>query len=244
MPAPSLFPPRREPLISYDYFDAAEGTGYDIYYGLKGDNGEYLTTTTNQVYSEEITTELLQTVATTATKYFDLDFDITFNKPKNIKGKIFANIPMGMNDAPTNQEDHEYYCIVKAVHYDGSTETILATGTSMTVSHAGSYGFQNTGIVFSANIMVCVMNLTTQKHFKKGETLRFIVEGWYKCLEGTAKEATLQIAHDPQNRASQQGVTIPAAGIGTQFANEPSGGGTLTYQKTQMSFHVPFVIEI
>ena len=34
----SLFKPQRE-LVNYDYFDIAEGVGYVIYFGAKGDNG-------------------------------------------------------------------------------------------------------------------------------------------------------------------------------------------------------------
>ncbi|KKL07086.1 hypothetical protein LCGC14_2589570, partial [marine sediment metagenome] len=91
-----LFAPRGELIQSFDYFDIAEGLGYDVYYGSKGNDGEYLITT-SVIYSEDIVSFIEdQSVATSATKYFDLDFDIVFNQPKNVKGKVIANIPIGM----------------------------------------------------------------------------------------------------------------------------------------------------
>ena len=92
----TLFPRARE-LVNYDYFDIAEGVGYVIYHGLMGDNGKYLISTTSSLFSEEICTVLPdESIPQTATKKFDLDFDLTFNRPKNIKGVISANIPLGM----------------------------------------------------------------------------------------------------------------------------------------------------
>ena len=92
-----LFPPRGEALVNFDWTDIADGTGYVIYYGMRGDDGEYMTTPSNLIFSEEIVSKIQdQEITTSAVKYFDLDFDITFNVPKNIKGKIIANVPRNL----------------------------------------------------------------------------------------------------------------------------------------------------
>ena len=157
----NLFPRRGEQLISYDYFDISNGTGYDIYYGASVDNGEYAVLTTF-IESEAISTELDQSVATTATEYFDLNFDITFNRPANIKGKIIANIPLGIQSQPAAKNDFDMYAIVKFYHVAvGGAETLLETGTSRTIA-PNNIGVGETyqGIVSMAT---CVANITTTK---------------------------------------------------------------------------------
>ncbi len=240
-----LFPKGRGPIVSYDYFDLANGTGYDIYYGSKADNGEYLVTTTNNIYSEEICSFIEnQSVATSATMYFNLDFDILFNLPRNIKGKLFANIPIGIAAKTSAAElDFEYYCIVKAIHVDlVNFETVLATGTSRTVTQSGIVGIGFAETAYSSMLAICIMD-SALTHFKKGEKLRFTVEGWYKCLEGGPQEANIMIGHDPRNREYRPGNRPGSAPNSARLANEFGGGGDVIYQATQMSFHIPFVID-
>lgn len=240
-----LFPPRREFQVNYNYYDTLERIGYNIYYGAKGDNGNHIMTVSNAVYSEDLTTSTTQAVATTATKYIDVDFDITFNIPKNIKGKAIAIIPLGMEALSATQYDFEYYAIVKAIHVStGATETILATGTTRTINHSGIVGIATGGIRYTAATLMCIPDITTLKHFAIGEKLRFTVEGWFKCLEAGPQNAITTLAHDPANRNSETSVTIPTDNSGKVFANEVFGGGTVTHQRTQMSFHVPFILDI
>ena len=238
----NLFPARGELLTNFDYFDVAEGIGYNVYYGARGDNGEYIVVPTSTTYSEQLKTILTdQSVATTATRYFELKFDITFNLPRNIKGICLVNVPIGIAAYDNNNYSFDYYCIVKAVHYDGSTETVLATGTSLTASES----IQQDGRSYYSFTALLKPNISTLKHFKKGETLRFIVEGWYKCNEGSAQQAHLAIGHDPKNREDKGGDIHGATGVGyIVLANEPNSGGTLSYIPTQMAFHVPYVIDI
>lgn len=225
---------------SYDYFDIANGAGYDIYYGAKMNNGSYILTT-SVVASETIGTATEQDALTeTFTKEFDLDFDVTFNMPQNIKGKIYASIPMGLFDNST-ANTWEFYAIVKAIHYDGSTETTMATGQSKTYSITT----EQTNAVYGAALAGCIMDVTTVQHFKKGEILRFTVECWYRDASGTKTADGLAVGHDPKDRnmvrdsdALRNEPDNPVA-----LANEPSGGGTLNYLSTQMQFHVPFVLD-
>ena len=236
----TLFPRQKE-LVNYDYFDIAEGVGYVVYYGLKGNDGEYLLSTNSSIYSEEICIAIDQSVATTATKYFDFDFDLTFNRPKNIKGVIMANIPIGMSAKPGAGASFEFYAIVKAYHYDSSTETLLATGTSRTVVVTT---LDDDAREHHSMIAACRMDVTALRHFKKGEILRFTVEGWFKTTEASAKNSYLLIGHDPKNRQYKEGTSAGTTLVNIAFANELNSGGTVTYQNTQMIFHVPFVLDI
>ncbi|KKL90861.1 hypothetical protein LCGC14_1900460 [marine sediment metagenome] len=79
-------------------------------------------------------------------------------------------------------------------------------------------------------------------HFKKGETLRLTVEGWFKTTEGVAKAAHLLIGHDPQNREYKQESIPENINAEIELANEENQ--TVSYQKTQMTFHVPFVLDL
>ncbi len=234
----NLFPRRGEQLISYDYFDISNGTGYDIYYGASVDNGEYAVLTTF-IESEAISTELDQSVATTATEYFDLNFDITFNRPANIKGKIIANIPLGIQSQPAAKNDFDMYAIVKFYHVAvGGAETLLGAGTARTIA-TNNIGVGETyqGIVSMAT---CVANITTTKHFKKGEILRFSVGGWFKSREAGAIQAYIGIGHDPNNNATG----VSDIGGDTSFI-WLTGNTTITGRKpSRMEFHVPFRLPI
>ena len=236
----TLFPRQRE-LVNYDYFDIAEGVGFVVYYGLKGDAGEFIVSTTSTIYSEEICSIVLDfTAAITFEKKFDLDFDLTFNRPKNIKGIITANIPIGIASQAAASTEFEYYAVVKVYHFDGS-ETLLATGTSRVVN-TGAIGLSIRA--FSSMIAACRMDIATLKHFKKGETLRFTVEGWFRTSDGIAEKLNVFIGHDPKNRIYSTGNRPTEPNSNAQFGNEVLGGGTITYQNTQMIFHVPFVLDI
>ena len=238
----TLFPRQRE-LVNYDYFDIAEGVGYVVYYGLMGNNAEYILSTSNNIFSDEICSVLKdRPIPITFTKKFDLDFDITFNRPKNIKGLIFANVPIGMGSTvSTGDKSYTYYVVVKAVHYAGNGETILATGTSRQVSEVA---FAQDSRQYSSFVATCKMNVTTLKHFKKGETLRFIVEGWFKTGEGTEQSENMMLGHDPKNRNFRYDQLPGNLNINFILGNEPDGGGTIFYQNTQMIFHVPYVLDI
>ena len=232
----TLFPRQRE-LVNYDYFDIAEGVGYVVYYGLVGDDGEYLIATNSNIYSEEICSYLFGgSITTSFTKKFDFDFDLMFNRPKNIKGVITANVPLGITGTSASK-DYEMYVVVKVYHVNGG-ETLLATGTSKTISVT----LANAALAHASFIAACRCDVTTLKHFKKGETLRFTVEGWFKI--STNDTANIYMCHDPKNRSFKNGAVPGLEDVTVQFANEESGGGTLTYQNTQMIFHVPFVLDI
>lgn len=230
-----------EAVVSYDYFDYSNGTGYDVYYGAKGDNSEYFLTT-RQIPSEEIASYLQdQSVATVATKYFDLDFDIMFNTPKNVKGNFLVSVPQGISATNATAADFQFYTIVKIIHYDGSTETQIGTGTSIT---SIATDLQTDGILAAARTNLIKANVSTIKHFKRGEILRITIEGWYKTTEAGATTAHLIIGHDPAGRVFNADLPEePSINLAELFL----GNGllaTFTNLSTILQVHVPFVISI
>lgn len=226
--------------INYNYTDTSNGTGIEIYYGAKGDNGEYLTLT-SAIPSEEITTFIEdQTITTSFVKLFDIDFDIVFNLPKNLKGNVIVSVPMGISATSAGAGTFNYYCIVQVVHYDGSTETVLGTGTSKTTTKA----IETDGINHSSRTHLLKIPISTLKHFKKGETLRLIVEGWYS-RDSVQGEAHIIMGHDPLGRIFDIGSpeeSSPTTNVEIRLANEGSGG--IVDLTTKMQFHVPFVIDL
>ena len=227
-----------ELLVNYDWIDIADGLGYVEYYGAVGDNGELLVTP-KVLYSEEICKFIAsQTVGETPAKYFDLDFDLTFNLPKNVYGKIYVNVPIGASATSTNTDGMNYYVICKAYHYDGTTETLLGTGTSRTAGTNIATG----AVSYTSMTALCICDVASITHFKKGETLRITVEGWFSIDSGTVS-ADLMIGTDPMNREFKD-ESRDAKDATMGLANEAVGGGTVTYQNTKMIFQVPYRLEV
>jgi hypothetical protein len=233
----SLFPPRGEPIISYDYFDISSGTGYDIYYGIRKNASAYATTTNSSVGSTVIETNTGSGDApnSTPTFFFEQDFDITFNLPRNIKGEIIINVPIGISNRDGASADFDVFTSVLVYHYDGSTETqIGSTATSESLKLRVQNGE-------SESYVACLTVTAPLTHFKKGETLRFTVKGnWTGQAANVASSAA--IGHDPLNRGQLDLQTSEFAY--PVFEGPSATNGNLTGHRSVMSFHVPFKIDV
>lgn len=227
-------------LASFDFVDIASGTGYETYFGIKGDAAEHVMTPI-QIDSEEIASFIQdQSITLSFVKLFDLDFDIKFNLPRNIKGKLYASIPIGMAATTSETDTFVYYASAIAKHFDGSTETTLATGTSREVTDALATGAK----AFTSMNAFCICDITTLRHFKKDETLRVTVEGYFKTTEGAPTPAHVIIGHDPKNKNFKGGSSPENINAEIELANEVTGGGSVIYTPTQMAFQVPFRVDL
>ena len=239
---PQTFPiPQETAIASYNFTDIAEGTGVVVFFGAAHDEAgttKYFLTQ-NQIFSRY--TSLSATTNNTAlVQILDEDFDVTFNLPQRMKGKVRIAFSMGYN-GPSNQEK-QVRVTVKLRKFDGSTETELGSAVTEIFGGTGTDGKSaNNALSLTMNLEIDMSSTIT--HFKKGETLRLIVEGWYRITSGS-NTVHLLLGHDPKNRRYKAGERQEAFTNEIEFANEPQGGGTLTYQKTQMLFHVPFVLDI
>lgn len=220
-----LFPPRGERLANFDWVDISNGLGYEVYYGFLANSGETGTTNSTVTKSEVIKTYI--ELDGTPTKIIEKDFDITFNLPKLLKGKLITSIPIA---TWSNQPgmDVTMFTILKIYHYDGSTETLLGTDTSL--SQVWTNVFQNGS---SAGFSTTNINIA-RTHFKKGETLRITIEVW-GSVGNAAGETYGGIAHDPASRND-------LSEIGTPGFRMFYDSVTNTHSGTQLSFQVPFII--
>ena len=232
----SLFPPRGERLVNYDYFDTANGVGYEIYYGSRGTSGAYIISP-SIFYSEEIKTNInADVVLDTYGKWLDMDFDLTYNLPRNIKGDVIVNVPIGVKGTDDGDNRITFYAKVSVIHYDGTTETVLGTGQSIPfVSETLPTPRAN---AFVTAVRVNIPNVT---HFKKGDILRFTIEGYAKSTVGNPENIYFAIGHDPMNRNDtlKERTSAPIKVLANY-----TDGTTYTHISTQMIFHVPYVLDI
>jgi hypothetical protein len=214
---PSSIPVPSSPNIaSYDYTDLAEGTGIVKYYLFSSYNtaldyhlGQ------SQVYSNSIEFPEEATTNTSFEKTADVDFDLTtFNLPKDIKGTAYLNI--AVYERGTNDVDNQSKIIAKLRHWDGTTETEIASGE-------GEPAASSTATDVKMNNIPIV--IATKKHFKKGETLRLTIELWMKANSGDTSYGSFGI--DPQNRD------------GTYIT--PSSDATVT---TAAAIYIPFKLNV
>lgn len=218
MPVPIFY--RKTPegsIATYNFIDLAEGTGVVQYYGAKV-SGAYLLTT-NQLYSDEITTSGTAITSSAYVQSNSVNFDLTFNKPQNIKGDVLVNHTLGCYTAlDFTRKTFASYAVVK---YDGTTSTTLASGNS-SVYDLTSLGLTGTG----SKEMLTKLNIPTVQHFKKGHTLRIHVEQW--GVSNGSNGVIFGYGHDPQGRADP-----------TPSEKTVSGA-----QTTKLSVYVPFVIDL
>jgi hypothetical protein len=219
----NLFPPRGELLVNYDYSDISEGIGYNTYYGSLTTNGSALITP-SKVYSESIHSQTrVASLETAFTKYEEFDFDITFNMPKNVKGKIIINVPIGVSNDDGATRDYYGRIDVDIYHYDGSTETqIGSTATGI------EFKWEITDGNIGSSIASCMVDASL-KHFKKGETLRFTIKAYFKA-QAVGYTCNVGIGHDPTSR--------------TDATLENTTDEAVISGATIMSFTVPYVLDI
>jgi hypothetical protein len=192
MTVPIRFRKSAEPSIaSYNWTDVSEGTGIVKYYlfHTQEETTDQYGLTTQTLYSNYPTTAATAN-NTSFTKELDLDFDLVFNKPQIVKGYGWANIFV-QTSSTSATGSADIYVIVKVVHYDGSTETILDSVRGDTKEDRGVSGSTKRyhwGLKF---------DLTSGQNYKKGDTLRITVEVWVKMVAG--EDTLVSLTHDPIN---------------------------------------------
>ena len=225
---PQEFPtPSEAAIASFSFTDIAEGTGIVVFQGA---NSKEVTTSSyylaqNILYSNNGFTAG-NTAGTSFVKVLDLDFDIVFNMPQRIKGNVRANITFGAGLTNTAESGADVKAIMKVVHYDGTTETIIGTANSPAATGSNMGGQVGEIDYETFNIKAVV---ATSQHFKKGETLRIILELYGKRTG--ANEGTVRFLHDPKDRIDT--TTIPT---GTSGGVRP-----LT---SQFQVNVPFILDL
>lgn len=186
---PINFPvPSESAVASYNYTDIAEGTGIVTFQGFNSvdDSGISYKLSSNAPYSNDIYTQ--ETIdAQTYTKEIDADFDVEFNGPHRIRGKVICNVPIGLG-IPSGTG--YAYVIAKLRKWDGSTETEIASEQSETLDNITTDTAKMLCFVIDAS--------SAETKFNKGDTLRITLEVWTK--RGGTSGPKVAIGHSPQQR--------------------------------------------
>ncbi len=232
LPFASLFPSRPEFFQNFDFFDIANGVGYDVYFGLSN-AGITATSTISSNYSgmphKNPAAVVNVGIGSTFVELVDFDWDITFNLPKTIKGDILVQVPFGIITGGATT--YTMKCTADIYHFDGvATETqIGSTATSEILQEAVG------GATIKSHITTLKVNAATAVHFKRGETLRFSLKvlAWH-ANGGSAQNLLGGFGCNPQNSTDSKIELLVNDQTETQIIT--------TNQPTQMAFHVPFVI--
>ena len=215
--------PQETAIASYDYVDVSEGSGVIIFLGAshKEETTPGFFLSRNATYSNTVTSRAFTLIGNQDfNKLIDHDYDITFNLPKRLKGIIRCILSIGGGDIGSPNTSLEVYAIIRARHWDGTTETDLASGQTETKAIAAN--------VNDSKTMNVEIDVTAGRHFKKGDTLRLTVEIWAKRVGSVTAPAGY--GHDPKDRNAE------SVGSESQVV--------LDEHTTILEFHIPFRLNI
>ncbi len=211
---------RRNIIASYDRIDVADGTGIVKFLGANtSDSGTVTYLLTRGVINSNDVITQGTAAGTGAETILDLDFDVKFNRPVNIKGKFKVMASWIGGHTTTPGKDGTSQIQVKVRHWDGSTETDL-------VSNTISDNLVVATSVTAVRSVLIEMDLTTVRHFKAGETLRVTI--LLKQTAGGSSFHQVALCHDPSDR-------VPTEYTSALDANP---------QTTQFIVEVPFKLSI
>lgn len=212
---PVLPTPSAQAMATFPSTEIAEGTGIVSFFGADTEDNGTTThfLTNNVIHSDQ--------VGTSGTETLDIDFDSAkFNFPKRMKGTFRAVVPLVWG-LEASAAGGFIDCKVLVRHFDGSTETEIASNTK---SRVGAVAATNDTV---QDVFVIEIPITTAKHFKKGEQLRVTVQ-----VTGQVSSTKVGLFHDPKDRSA------PTAWYD---ANGYDSGEFIT---SKLEFQVPFLIDI
>lgn len=184
--------PVENSIASYNYADISEGTGITSFYGAAyGD--------TNSGIGNILTTRQLAGMGAGSggsaniqadTIVLDKDFDVEFNTPKTIKGKMLAHISYTIGDSSCGS--HNEYMIIKVRKVSGGVESEIVSVQSDTTSGSANNTY------YYSKIFGIEVPLT---NFKKGDKLR-ITQEFHVTMVSSTVAANWSINGDPLNTAN------------------------------------------
>lgn len=192
---PIGFPvPGESTIATYSYTDIADGTGVAEFYGFA------VTTSASTTYGlsgNSMNANPTYTMAAAAAnavpqKTIEKDFSVIFNTPRNLKGTIYLDIPVGDNNNVLNN----------ATYYVIATITKISGGVSSAVGAAvQSENISSGAATTNRNRIVMPIVVSSIIHFKKGDTLNVNLQLWTN-LPLAAGTLDVYLFHDPEATAS------------------------------------------
>lgn len=179
---------QQRPIASYDFYDLSEGTGIVQFYGghTKKSTGDVYILTTQQIYSNDLSTAATLDVSGAFVKILDLDFDVTFSNAQRIKGGFTTTFSLILT---SNTTATDIYAVINLEHRSGASGSVFATVQSETWST-----LNNDEKTFTVK-----GDISDVENFKKDDILRLTIELWNDTNPATGA-GTLTLTHDPQKR--------------------------------------------
>lgn len=212
-----------EAITTFPFADISENTGTVVFFGasagLSGSADTYFLSTL-PTYSNVVASGSEITSGTAWTQLFDHDYDVKFNLPKRIKGKMRVTLTMG-SEGDISSTSVDAYAHIKVRKFDGTTESDIIDKQSEVVEFPDSV---NTPTSKTVNVE---LNITEVQKFRAGDILRVTIEIWG---QRTGSQATrLGYAFDPKDRNDDK--------FGADQIIEDS-------DTTILEVHVPFLLNL
>lgn len=215
MPIPQIYRKSAEAAIaSYDYTDIAAGIGVQTFYACQAVmSGEtlYSLAADSSIYSGAISEKDNKITS-------DLDYDVTFNLPRIIKGTIRVSVTQGVFGVGATDW---VYLTISLYKVSGGTPTQIGTTERTIVTKIDG------SVILSKT---CLLEFETggKIHFKKGDILRLKVIG----VSNPSAHADSETGYgcDPADRNDQ------IVGVKVKIIND--------VDTTQLKVAVPFVIDL
>lgn len=190
---PINFPtPTENALISFSFTDSVTRTGYVSFYGIYAQGAEK-SLIPSPIESALWRTSQAGTGATNATPTlkFEQNYDVTFNVPAIIGGKLFTSHTYGATTGGS-AGTFSSYTKVRILHVTvGGTETLIGTqqttDTLAVTNATGEHSLRRT----------CEFAIT-RRTFKVGEKLRVEIEYW--CSDLSSSSYVGYLYHDGASR--------------------------------------------
>tara|TARA_Y100000310_G_C20587970_1_gene766449 strand:+ start:664 stop:1347 length:684 start_codon:yes stop_codon:yes gene_type:complete len=227
MAVPTKFRKSAEGAIaSYDFVDIAEGTGIVVFNGFTQNNSGALAyaLTRNSPHSNEVNTNFSADDAA-YTKRIDADFDVVFNRPERVKGKMYVTLTLGAGEETTANRRCDMFFVARLRKVSGGIETEVAIGQSEKLTGWGS----DASAAVDYKTLSIEVDIATMERYRKDDTLRVTIEVWAKISNGNA---VVYLLHDPKDRTDDD--SAPVGGSQT----------TLLPATSIMSVFIPFILDL
>ena len=204
-------------IVSYDYYDYAEGTGVKVFYGCGSTDsvgeGNFLTATSLYADPQFTTSGGFNNAAFALAKTINFDLP-SFDIPKTMTSTAFIDGSMSCYSIAGTTAG-SMYIVFTFQHFDGdSTYTDFGTVTTETIS-SGS-GSETTK-------SFCLKCSLTEKHFASRESLRIRAQIYGRDDDPPGGGSAGRLAHDPKNR--------------------DAAPFTAATNQTTLTFHIPFKLD-
>ncbi len=217
-----------EAAANYDYFDIAEGSGIKDFYGAYVSTSgavNYFLTGNEATYSGVIAQKIARGTGT-CIELSDLDYDILFNKPKLINGKVRVQVTQGTSYNGVGVAT--VFLIMYLYKVSDGVETEIGA-TSPPHTTLQTKGSASTADPHSETKLM-EWDTGGKIHFRKGDILRLNIRHW-----GGGQSATAQTGYgcDPKDRNDR-----------AKHPTSTSRKIILDEDTTQLKISVPFIIDI